>query len=388
MRSVPRAKVGAIALLLLFTAGCAGPPASGRGLRPTKPATSETPNTIWTGFSLASGVTCPDIGLLGLSRMLLTSMDSRQPAGVVLCDAKDLLQPRNLPSIQLGDSPVFVAPSKVGYESSNDAPIPAWATTTIKLNLSDGHTETMATEPGLMTVGWSHDQTMLAYLNDTGVSQRYWLQRIGKAPIALTPTIPTNSHQVGEADQLRVAFSPDDRYVLFVDTWVHRLEVFQTADGAVVYAAPSGDSDGLRTMAVWAHKTDRFYFKDDRGVYTWDPIAGVSSFAPGLRWRWPVLSQDDRYLAYTVWDKNWTPRVEVRDLAGGVVATSLNWRGTLGFTPSGTLLEAEQEPCPPDSRCPVPFSPTGKTLALQLGSMVESAVTPAGWLVDDIWPHP
>jgi len=381
IKSLSRGKVGVIALLLL-TAGCAGQPALGRGPVPTS---SQMPNTIWTGFSLASGMTCPDLGSLGLSRMLLTSLDS-QHAGVVLCDAKDPLHPHRLPGIELGDSPLFVTQSKVGYASSNHAPIPDWATSTVTLDLTNGQTETIAKEPGIMRVAWSHDRTMLAYVNDTGFSQRYWLQRGRNAPNALTPTIPVNAHQVGEADALQVAFSADDRYVLFVDTWVGRLEVFQASDGMSVYRAPSGEPSGLRTMAAWAHKTDRFYFRDETGAYSWDPISGVVSFVSGLRWREPVLSRDDRYLAYTVWDKDWTPHVEVRDLAGRVVVTSLKWRGAVGFTPNGILLEAEEEPCPATSRCPVPFSPTGKTFAVQLDSKVESTGTPTGWLVDGVWP--
>ena len=390
MRSVSRAKLGVVAVVLLI-AGCTRPLASGREPGPTKPVASAMLATIWTGFPLASGVTCPDIRPLGLSRVLLTSRDSKHPA-VVLCDAHDLKRPRTLPGIQPDRLPTFLAESKVGYPVDNGAPIPDWAESAATLDLTTGATEKVATAPGLMILGWSHNQKMIAYMNDTAISERFWLQPIGAAAIALTPPIPVKSHRVGEADAVTVAFSADDRYVLFVDTWVQRLQVFKASDGTVVYTAPSGDAGGLRTMAVWTHKTDRFYFRDATGVYSWDAKTGASSFAAGLQWRWPVLSPDDRYLAYTTSDKSGTPRVEIRNLDGSFASSSLTWRGTYGltgygFTGSGTLLEVELEPCHADLQCPVSFTQTGKTLTLQVDSGTEKSLTPAPWLVDDYWPH-
>jgi len=390
MRLVSPSKL-AVLVVLLFTAGCAGPLASGGGPRPTNPVGSERPATIWTGFSPASGLTCPDIGPLGLRRVLLTSRDSQHPA-VVLCDARDVKHPRTLPGIDPARLPTFVAESTVGYTVDNGASIPDWAERAVTLDLTNGATDTVATTPGLMILGWSHNQKMVAYMNDTAISERFWLQRIGAAAAALTPPIPVKSHRVGEADALTVMFSSDDRYVLFVDTWVQRLQVFNTSDGSIVYEAPSGDAGGLRTMAVWAHKTDRFYFREAAGIFSWNPTSGVSSFAPGLQWRSPVLSPDDRYLAFTTTDRSGTPRVEIRDLVGGVASRSPTWRGTDGFIRSGftgntTLLELELEPCHADSQCPVSFMPTGKTLTLQVDSGAEKPLTPAPWLVDDYWPH-
>jgi hypothetical protein len=300
----------------------------------------------------------------------------------VLCDANDLAHPRLLDALSTSVSAKFLTDSKVSYEPHTGTTLSDWMTSAAMIDLRDGHTQTLATLPALMVTGWSHDQTTVAYLHDNVYLEQFWLQRGGQPPVALTPPVQFTSYRASEGGELLVAFSHDDRMVLFVDAWIHRLQVFRTSDGAVVY---SGSADA--SMAAWAHTTNRLYFRDTTGIRMWDETNGLSTFAPNLRWLSPVLSSDDRYLAYTAWDKAGIPHIEIRTLATGAVRNSPAWRGILGFLSNGGLMQAEEQLCSGDLQCIYPFTPSGKTLALDLASLTETRVSPAGWDLEDYWPR-
>jgi hypothetical protein len=189
-----------------------------------------------------------------------------------------------------------------------------------------------------------------------------------------------------EGDETLVSFSADDRYVAYVDTAVYRLQIFRTADRAVVYTAPSGGAGGLRTQAAWMHQSDRLYFRNDTGVYIWDPSAGISSYQSGLRWEDPSFNPNDQLLAYTVWDQTGDAHVQAGGLGGGLgLIGGPSSRATVGFTSNDTLLLDETQPCT-EGMCPVPFNRTAAVVAWRVGKSTEAPVTPIGWRLVAFWP--
>src|SRR4030088_2026098 len=157
---------------------------------------------------------------------------------------------------------------------------------------------------------------------------------------------------------LLVRVAPHAQYFLVVDTFVYRLQLFRTSDASMVYAAPSGGAGGFRTGAVWAHNGDRFYFRNNSGVYQWDSSSGISSFIAGLKWSTPSLTADDRFVAYAVGTSS-TPHVEIRELSSGTVSAFAPWRDTPVFVAATKLLVHEEAAC---NTCLGANSWTGKTL--------------------------
>ena len=177
------------------------------------------------------------------------------------------------------------------------------------LNLTTGQTTELASSQGVaLAGGWSSDGSIVAYFTDSGGIHHYWLKRGSAALAEFGRPIQVLGRGGSPDDESLVAFSHDGQYVLVVDTAVNRLQGFRTSDGALLYAAPSGGTGGLRTMAVWAHTADRFYFRNNSGVYQWDSASGISSFIAGLRWSTPSLTADDQFVAHAVGDIYHAPR--------------------------------------------------------------------------------
>jgi hypothetical protein len=340
---------------------------------------------------VATGVTCPDLASLRLERALLTAADQAHPdrRDVILCDIRDPAHPRTLQALLGSTSQAFLGQNLIGYialkgggPSSTTDQFTSVVTT---LNLSTGQAAELASSQGVaLAGGWSADGSNVAYFTDSGGSHHYWFKRGSAAPAAFSTPAQVFGRGGSNDDQLLVAFSHDDQYVLVVDTFVNRLQLFRTSDGTMVYAAPSGGAGGLRTGAVWAHTADRFYFRNNSGVYQWDASSGISSFVAGLKWSTPSLTADDRVVAYAVGTSS-TPHVETRVLSSGAVTAFAPWRDSPVFPAETTLLVHEDVPC--DTCEGAAYKWTGKTLVVHTDTRAEADLGITGWLFGAFWPH-
>jgi hypothetical protein len=338
-------------------------------------------------FPVAAGVKCPDLVALGLSRALLNAFD---PTGrMILCDARDPAHPRLLQALGAWSAgPTFLGHDLIGYvaqkgsgPSSTSNQIMSVVST---LNLTSGHVTELATSQGSSwAAGWSPDGSSVAYFTDSGGVHHYWLKRGSAAPVEFSTAVQVLGRGGISDDESLVAFSYDSKYVLVVDTAVSRLQAFRTSDAALVYAAPSGGAGGLRTMAVWAHNADRFYFRNNNGVYRWDASSGISSFIGGLRWYTPSLTSDDRFVAYAV-VISYTPHVEMRDLSSGAVTTFATWRDWPIFVGETTLLVHEEAKC---DACMGAYNWTGKTFVIHTDTRGETDLGITGSNLVAFWPH-
>jgi hypothetical protein len=378
-----------LALLLILSAGC-GQTTAAIGTSPSSTA-PPSPTPLF-GFPVAAGVTCPDLAALGLERALLNAADKNypDPRDVVLCDARDAAHPRRLKALEgWWGNQTFLRQDLIGYivlkgggpSSASDQ----FTSVVMTLNLTTGQTTELASSQGIVQAGgWSPDGSAVAYFTDSGGIHHYWLKR-GSAPATEfnTPVQVFGRGGIPD-DQSLVAFSHDGQYVLVVETAVNRLQVFRTSDGAMVYAAPSGGAGGLRTMAVWAHAADRFYFRNNSGVYQWDSVSGISSFIPGLKWSTPSLTADDRVVAYAVGTSS-TPHVETRELSSGAVSAFAPWRDSPVFVAATKLLVHEEAAC---NTCLGANNWTGKTLLVHTDTHAEADLGITGWLFGAFWPPP
>jgi hypothetical protein len=282
----------------------------------------------------------------------------------------------------------FLSANMIGYVSANgssDSPRSAITSIGRTLDLVTGQSTDVVTATGLvLAFSWSHDRSMVAYMTDTTDVHQWWLKRGGAAPVALTAPIQFLGRGGDANDEVLMAFSADDQYVLVVDTTVDRLQVFRTIDGAVVYRAPSGGAGGLRTMGVWAHQTTKMYFRNNSGVYSWDPAGGISSYLPGLSWLDPSFTADDRYVTYSVYAADRRPHAEIRDVSTGSVISSSPLRDIPILLSATTLLLTELKPC---DACIGPFNWTGRTLVFHPDTRAESDLGIGGWIFSAFWPQ-
>jgi hypothetical protein len=384
-------RLGGLVLFALLLAGCGQPPATTGTTRVVGPSRAATPSpTPLFGFPVASGVTCPDMAALGLERALLRAADQSHPdrRDVVLCDVRDLPHPRAIHQLEGSATSAFLSPDLIGYialKGGGPSSTPDQFTSVLTtLNLTTGQAAELASNQGIaLAGGWSTDGSSVAYFTDTGGVHHYWLKRGSAAPVEFSTPAQVLGRGGIPDDESLVAFSHTGQYVLIVDTAVNRLQTFRTSDGSMVYAAPSGGSGGLRTMAVWSHPGDRFYFRNNSGVYQWDASSGVSSFIPGLKWIRPSLTTDDRFVAYVILTAG-VPHVEMRQLSSGGVTTFSGLRDLPVFVAEATLLVHEAAAC---NTCMGAYNWTGKMFVIHTDTRIEADLGIAGWDFGPFWPR-
>src|SRR6202040_407288 len=229
---------------------------------------------------------------------------------------------------------------------------------------------------------YSHDGSMLAYLLHDASNKPSLHVRSGGQEASLNLNAIAG-RGVGCDDELRLEYSPDDKYLLMVDTFVGnqgqapetgQFLVLRTADNTVAFVPPSGVSANA-TMATWARHTDRLYYRDAVGVRTWDAgVPSVGTLATGLHWYDPAASADDRWLGFTDIDSHFVPRVRLYDLQSNqAIATVAAARSHPIFVTTDTLWYLEEQPC--QSEClGGPSQPSGKVLAYSMASKSETAL--------------
>jgi hypothetical protein len=382
-----------LALLALLVAACgqsAKTPATTSTTPGTSPSRVATPSpTPLFGFPVASGVTCPDLASLGLERALLRAADQNHPdrRDVVLCDVRDSTHPRTLQALEGSGPSTFLSMDLIGYialKGGGPSSTPDQFTSTLTtLDLITGQTAELASSKGIaLAGGWSADGSSAAYFTDTGGVHHYWLKRGSAAPVEFSTSAPVLGRGGIPDDESLVAFSHTGQYVLVVDTTVNRLQAFRTSDASLVYAAPSGGAGGFRTMAVWAHGGDRFYFRNNSGVYQWDSASGISSFIGGLQWIHPSLTADDRFVAYAIL-ASYVPHVEMRELSSGSITAFSGLRDSPVFTAETTLLAHEEVAC---TTCMGAYNWTGRTFVIHTDTRGEADLGIAGWDFGPFWP--
>jgi len=314
----------------------------------------------------------------------------------------DPLHPTTLCTMSGGDFK-FISRTEIGYVTISSSNDPIHGTSVIgRMSLTDLKPVTVVEVRGYaVQFAWSPDGSSVAYLvylEASGNANQLWLKTGTALPQALTPPITFGGRGGSVDDQVLVSFSHDGRYVLVVDTALAgavpaspdqaSVQVHSVPDGNLVFVPPSaltssGKLDPFVTMAAWSRQTDRLYYRDPAGVHTWDPPAAEGMLAAGLRWFFPSMSPDDRFVAYAV-NMREQPHVEVRDLCSNKVQVIPGTRGSPLFITANMLFEAEYtlgQPGPGP-----PYGPYGRNFMFDLRTNLETPI-PGNIIPTDYWPH-
>lgn len=285
--------------------------------------------------------------------------------------------PQQLVSLGAGVPPEthFVSAQKIAYV---DATTPSIRIMTFDLS-TRASTADVTVTGYVPAFAYSHDGSMLAYLlHDSANKPSLHIRRGGQETSLNLNAIPGRG--AGRDDEVRLEYSPDDKYLLMVDTSVGnqgqapetgQFLVLRAADNTVAFLPPSGTSANA-TMATWARHSDRLYYRDAVGVRTWDAeVHSVGTLAGGLHWYDPAPSPADRWLAYTDIDAQFVPHVKLYDLQGNQsVTTSPAPRSHPIFITGDTIWYLEEQAC--TSEClGGPSQPSGKVFAYGLSTKSE-----------------
>jgi hypothetical protein len=288
--------------------------------------------------------------------------------------------PQQLVSLPAGVTPEahFVSAQKIAYVDASGP-----SSRILSFDLGTHASVVDLTVSGFVPAfAYSHDGSMLAYLlHDASNKPSLHVRRGGQeTSLGLNPIV---GRGIGRDDEVRLEYSPDDKYLLMVDTFVGnqgqapetgQFLVLRTADNTVAFLPPSGTSANA-TMATWARHNDRLYYRDAVGVRTWDAeVHSVGTLAGGLHWYDPAPSPDDRWLAYTDIDTNFVPHAKLYDLQSNQSdATSPAARSHPIFISGDTIWYLEEQAC--SSEClGGPSQPSGKVFAYSLLAKSETTL--------------
>jgi hypothetical protein len=351
-------------VVLIALAACTTAPAS-TALSPTPGATSSAGSTARASTY----------------RVLFTASTTRGNE-ILLYDSASST-PQQLVSLGAGapPEPHFVSAQKIAYI---DASSPSIKIMTLDLStrVSTADLTVSGAQSYVPAFAYSHDGSMLAYLlHDAGNKATLHVRRGGKeTSLSLNAIV---GRGIGRDDEVRLEYSPDDKYLLMVDTFLGnqgqapetgQFLVLRAADNTVAFLPPSGTSANA-TMATWGRHSDRLYYRDAVGVRTWDAeVHSVGTLAGGLHWYDPAPSPDDRWIAYTDVDTNFVPRVKLYDLQGNrSAATAPAPRSHPIFITGDTIWYLEEQACTGECMSG-PSQPSGKVFAYSLTSKSESTL--------------
>ncbi|HYS02030.1 MAG TPA: hypothetical protein VET82_06750, partial [Candidatus Eisenbacteria bacterium] len=240
---------------------------------------------------------------------------------------------------------------------------------------------------GAGTFAWSPDGS-LAYIRATAGTDAFsgagsWelhIRQRGQDRVLTTlPGVPGRGVSADDDDTF-LAFSADGQYIALETTFTGPSQVRAAADGSLVKALPQGI-----TMAVWAG-TGLFY-RDQGGVYRWDPTGTTSLVLPGVKWIRPRASSDGKWIAYSVRDSTGLPHVNVFSVSAGTTfSISSGGRVDAVFLTPTILWDREERLCTASDACFMsPTLPTGMTFIYDLATRLESRSVIAA--VGAVWPR-
>jgi Tol biopolymer transport system component len=321
-----RVRIGTAMALLWIACACGSPDATGQV------ASTPSPSYVSPSAAIPSPSPSPTPSSAPEPLVLIPAPDGH----TLVQSFADPIHPVTRYSLSLTSRIVkFISATEIGYTTNSSPQSPISGVTTIwRMSLKDMKPIKVTTLTGdAIDVTWSPDGSNVAFIayptgtGDLSLNQ-LWL-KVGSAPArALTPSIGFGGRGVSfGTDEVSVRFSYDGKFLLMVDTFFAgvrpageaHFQVRSVPDGKLVWVPPGALEGAWTTMAVWAHSSNRLYYRE-AGVQTWDAQTNaIGTLAANVSWSSPTMSLDDRFVAYETTAANGKPHVEVRDLASGSV---------------------------------------------------------------------
>jgi hypothetical protein len=177
--------------------------------------------------------------------------------------------------------------------------------TVINHKLDDASNQTLfATDKGINRVRWSHDGTILASIG--GDTKLVWRINLFKDSNTIIKTFkPTLGRGVGLEDGLSLEWSPDDSFLLSLNTFINDpnedpIQVYQR-DGSMLSSAPLP-----ATQPTFADASGYYYYKADNDINRQKISGGAWSlvFSGVQQGHNFAASRNGKYIAYWSFDGN------------------------------------------------------------------------------------
>jgi hypothetical protein len=149
-------------------------------------------------------------------------------------------------------------------------------------------------------------------------------------------------------DSKRGAYTRSGDHLYVLDVPIANETVFLVLAGLQKLLAlrpPSGGWTGEAwpAMPVWSPVEETLYFRRSGHVWSWTPEEGVHRFLEGVSWRYPTISPDGRYMAYSVPRDDYFHNTYLMDLSAGTPPELIGRRRTTPafITPTQMWLVSE-----------------------------------------------
>ena len=240
---------------------------------------------------------------------------------------------------------------------------------------------------GIFAFAWSPDGTAAAYIDDDRSSDAAYLHLVRGGEDRVVSSMPhwpitgcEAQWECLDSSSVRLLYSPDGKYISFVQWWGGPSLRIWTADGSTLMSIDRESE----TMSVWSGST--LYWRDSSGVESWHD--GRESLAlPGVKWIRPSASPAGGAVVYAARDGVGVPHVYRFDTASRVTTEIASFRNQPVFLTSRYIWYEEERLCAQSDQCgSAATMPTGNTYIydLQTGTEARSIITAVG----DVWPHP
>jgi hypothetical protein len=255
-----------------------------------------------------------------------------------------------------------------------------------------GSPRTVVACKSAFALAWNADGTAAAYVTRADSSGRNDLHVVtggqDRALSSMTGNVITGCESPACAETIfvRLAYSPNGKYISYVQTWGGPVFRLWQSDGTLIKSIDSrgGLSPLTPSMAVWSGNS--LYWRDGKGVAMWRDGA-ESAVLPDVAWIAPSASPGGGKIVYTARDAG-LPVVYILDTASGQARELKKSRSGAAFLNSHLIWYREERGCASGDPYPCgdrPTIPSGKTYIYDLDDRTETESIIAA--VADVWPR-
>ena len=303
----------------------------------------------------------------------------------VVRDVTDINHPFTVSTPALDGTPLFVSASELESDFVRAPLSGSPKTTVVRCTWNGGF------------LAWGPDGTYAAYIvvrSDSTGAELHLIAGGTDRRVMTGLMFPWGTDCISPAcsDRLdmRLLYSPDGRYISFIQSWGGSVLRVWKADGTLLKSVDDNSARaplGAPTMSVWSGAS--LYFRDGKGVEMWHD--GTQSIVlANVMWIRPKASPAGGQIVFEARDASGVPSVFILDTSSGSTRTIARLRSEPAFLTSRYLWYKGERPCATGDQYPCGAGATtiatGTTYIYDLQTAVESqSIITTVW---DVWPHP
>ena len=178
--------------------------------------------------------------------------------------------------------------------------------------------------PGLIAISPALDQIVWSTTDPEGTATDTIHLTTATGDRVLATLRDTNTGRCSSPDDSRPGgFTPSGKHAYVLNQPLQQQASLLVVEaGKVVFSVlpPAGKDwpeNAWPAMAVWSPTAETLYYRQGTDIWKWSSGSGAQKFLPGVKWFYPTISPDGRWLAYAVEIPNFLHDVYVVDLAHG-----------------------------------------------------------------------